>query len=237
MIRFAWLQSRDQTLIAAALVAALAVAAAITGIHLSHLYNAQCRTGCDGADPLVFPRYMFMWQSLNIVSQAAPALIGIFWGAPLLARELETGTYQLAWTQGVTRSRWLLTKLALSGLATVTIAGVLTLTITWWNRAPDKFGTTPDAVFDRRDIVPVAYALFAFASGALIGAITRRNLPTMAWTLGVFVVTRIAVTLWIRPHLPANSYWTLQWLETGVFTVLALTAAAGCYWWITRRAY
>ena len=43
----------------------------------------------------------------------APAIVGIFWGAPLIARELETGTHRLVWNQTVTRTGWLATKLAL----------------------------------------------------------------------------------------------------------------------------
>jgi hypothetical protein len=31
----------------------------------------------------------------------------MFWGAPLVAGELESGTFRLAWTQDVSRVRWL----------------------------------------------------------------------------------------------------------------------------------
>jgi ABC-type transport system involved in multi-copper enzyme maturation permease subunit len=343
--RFAWLQSRTQTLTVTAALAALAVAAAITGVQLSHLYNslvAHCHSGCELATMQFLSHDHFMDRTLDLLAQVAPALIGIFWGAPLLTRELETGTYRLAWTQTVTRSRWLVTKLGLLGLTTVTIAGLLTLTITWWYRALDTVATNQYAVFDRRDIAPIGYAAFAFASGALIGAVIRRTLPAMATTLAVFVSARIATTLWVWPHLlsplhktvslfsadqfgfastngssvtlvargsaphnawmlssqiltntghvataaertafvrqhcpnvvvpppgapsphvvdaaarageacsnlavrsfhllvsyqPANRYWTFQWLETGIFFALALLAAAGCYWWVTRH--
>jgi hypothetical protein len=27
-----------------------------------------------------------------------------------------------------------------------------------------------------------------------------------------------------------------QWSELGIFVALALAAAIGCYWWITRRS-
>jgi hypothetical protein len=131
----------------------------------------------------------------------APALLGIFWGAPLLSREFEGGTYRLAWTQSVTRLRWVTTKLVLVGLATVALASLLTFVITWWYRQIDLVGTNHYAVFDRRDIVPIGYAAFAFTSGALIGAILRRALPAMATTLAVFVFVRVAWGIWIRPHL------------------------------------
>jgi ABC-type transport system involved in multi-copper enzyme maturation permease subunit len=114
MTRFAWLQSRTQTLTVLAVLAALAVAAAITGIQLSHLYNslvAHCHSGCGLATAQFLSHDHFLDHALDQLAQITPALIGIFWGAPLLARELESGTYRLARTQSVTRSRWLVTKL------------------------------------------------------------------------------------------------------------------------------
>lgn len=204
MIRFAWLQTRSQTVATAAGVLALAVLAAITGIHLAHLYSsmvAHCQSGCDLASSQFASHYNFLQHAADILAMVAPPLIGLFWGAPLLARELETGSYRLAWTQSVTRSRWLLTKLGLGALATGTLAGLLTLTITWWYRALDQVDTNQYAVFDRRDLVPIGYALFAFATGALFGALLRRTVPAMVATLVLYVVARVASSLWIRPHL------------------------------------
>lgn len=205
MTRFAWLQARTQTLVVTAMLAALAIVAAITGIQLSHLFNtlvAHCHTDCGLATTEFLSHDTFMDRVLDVVARAAPALLGLFWGAPLLAREFESGTHRLAWTQSVSRSRWLVTKLALGGVATMTIAGLLTLTITRWYRIRDQVSDqNPYAVFDRRDIVPVAYAAFAFASGALIGAVIRRAITAMAATLGAFVIVRIAISIWVRPHL------------------------------------
>lgn len=220
MIRFAWLQSRHQTLIVAAALAALAVAAAITGIHLAHLYNtlvAHCQTGCGVATDQFLSHDRLLQQALNVLTQLAPALFGIFWGAPLISREFETGTYRLAWTQTVTRSRWLLTKLGVIGLGTVGLATLLTITVTWWYRALDAVGTNQYAVFDRRDIAPVAYALFGFAVGALIGVLLRRTVPAMAATLAVFVGARIAMTFWVRPHLLAPVQHTTSLLDADGF--------------------
>src|SRR5262249_6328234 len=44
-----------------------------------------------------------------------PPLVGAFIGAPLIAREFETGTWRLAFTQAVPRTRWLTTKVLLLG--------------------------------------------------------------------------------------------------------------------------
>lgn len=204
MTWFAWLQTRTQTLAVVAIVAVLAITAAITGVQLSHLYAsnvAHCQTGCDLAINRFLSSDNFLRQALDILARVAPALLGLFWGAPLLARELETGTYRLAWTQGVSRTRWLLTKLGLGALTTIAVAGSITLAITWWSRAFDKVEANRYASLDRRDIVPIAYALFAFSAGAFIGVVIRRVVPAMATTLAVFVVARVATSIWLRPHL------------------------------------
>jgi hypothetical protein len=166
MTRLAWLQARTQTLTSLAILAGLAVLAAITGVQLSHLYSSlvtHCQTGCDLATRRFLSHDHFLSQLFDVLAQLVPALIGIFWGAPLVARELETGTHRLAWTQTVTRRRWVVTKLALAGLASVVVAGALTLTVTWWSRSIDAVSTNQYALFDRRDVVILGYAAFAFA--------------------------------------------------------------------------
>lgn len=204
MIRFSWLQTRTQTVVSTALLGALVVAAWVTGVQLSHLYHslvAHCTLNCGLSTNQFLGHDHFMSNLLDILARAVPAILGLFWGAPLLTREFEAGTYRLAWTQGVTRTRWILTKLGLGALVTILISGALTLTITWWYRALDPVASNKYAVFDRRDIVPIAYALFAFFAGTLIGAIVRRTVPAMAATLAAFVFGRVAVSLWLRPHL------------------------------------
>lgn len=226
MTRFAWLQSRTQTFVVAGLLAALAIAAAVTGVQMSHLFHssvAHCTTGCDFAVERFLGHNRFLDNALDILARAVPALLGMFWGAPLVARELETGSYRLAWTQSVSRSRWLLTRFAVAGLATVAIAGLLTLTITWWYTSRDQLGGTQRfASFDRRDVAPIAYAFFAFAVGTLLGAVIRRTVPAMAATLGVFVFVRVALSAWVRPHLMAPVHQTLSLLGAGPGKQVAL---------------
>jgi hypothetical protein len=217
--RFAWLQSRTQTVFTAAAIVAIAIAATITGVHLSHLYHSlvlHCQTGCDLAQSQFLSHGHFMEHMFDILAEAVPALFGIFWGAPLLTREFEAGTYRLAWTQSVTRSRWLVTKLAVGGLATAVLAGLLSLTITWWYRDIDLLDTNRYSVFDHRDIAPIGYAVFAFAAGTFIGAVVRRTLPAMASTLAVFVLARVAVLLWVRPHLLAPLHKATSLLTGGL---------------------
>lgn len=102
-----------------------------------------------------------------------PGILGIFWGAPLLAREVETGTFRLAWTQSVTRTRWLAIKLAVIALTSMALAGLLALMLTWWASPIDTVNMNRFApgVFDQRGIVAIGYAAFAFALGVTAGVL------------------------------------------------------------------
>ena len=210
MIRFAWAQARTQTAVAVAALAAVAILAAITGPRLLHFYDtivATCgsRNDCASATTAFLSSYRLMQTILPPVLLVLPALIGAFWGAPLVARELENGTFRLVWTQGVTRQRWLAVKLTLAGLASMAVAGLLSLILTWWFSPIDRvqLNQLSPAMFGVRGIAPIGYAAFAFALGVAAGAIIRRTIPAMAATLVVFAGVRFAFTLWVRPYLIA----------------------------------
>ena len=136
-------------------------------------------------------------------SSSSPRLIGIFWGAPLIARELETGTFRLAWTQSVTRTRWLAVKLGVVGPTSIAVTGLLSLIVTWWISPIDRVNMNRFVArpYSGSHIAPIGYAAFAFALGVAAGALIRRTLPAMATTLVGFVAARLAFTSWIRPHL------------------------------------
>ena len=68
--------------------------------------------------------------------QLLPALIGAFAGAPILAREMETGTFRYAWTQGFGRTRWIIAKLALVGVPLAVIAGAFGILAYWYFGPP-----------------------------------------------------------------------------------------------------
>ena len=97
MIRLAWRQSRTQTLLAVGLVVALAIAAAVTGVQLSHLYAdlvAHCRTSCDLATTRFLSHDRFMDHALDILAQVVPALFGVFWArrwSPANSRRARSG--------------------------------------------------------------------------------------------------------------------------------------------------
>src|SRR4029077_4207566 len=123
MIRLTWLQFRIQAVTAVAALAVFAVLLAATGPHLASLYAADGLDSCHGGSScanlatyftasLARSPYGVLFLLSTGIILLAPAVIGLFWGAPLIARELETGTAALAWNQSVTRTRWLAVKLA-----------------------------------------------------------------------------------------------------------------------------
>ena len=204
-----WRQFRAQAVVALAALALAAVILLVTGSHLAHLYDtsgiAACSAhgDCGTLDSTFLSHYHLLRLLLGFALLAVPLLLGMFWGAPLLGRELESGTYRLAWTQSVTRLRWLTVKVALVGLASIAVAELFSLMLTWWSAPIDRVNMnrfTP-GVFDERGIVAIGYAAFAFALGLTAGALIRRTLPAMATTLGAFVAARVAMSVWVRPHL------------------------------------
>jgi hypothetical protein len=194
MIWLAWRQARAQVTAALAAVAAIAIAAVAAGRGDSTLR---------------------LWLSVLVV--VIPGLFGVFWGAPLVAGELESGSFRLAWTQDVSRVRWLTLRLTVPGLAAMAVAGLTSWLVTWWagplDHAVNQFGS-----FDSRDIVPAGYAAFAFALGVLLGTLLRKTVPAMAATLLTFTAARLAFRLLARP-----------WLLPPVTRALALDPATTGY--------
>jgi hypothetical protein len=210
MIRFAWLQSRTQTAIAFGGLAIVAIIVTLTGPHLAHLYDANVATCAAHGDCstvkeafLRNDKNLGIW--LGIFVLAIPALFGLFWGAPLIARELETGTYRLAWTQSITRTRWLGVKLAVVALVSMAVAGLLSLMVSWWASPLDRTSANrfSPPYFDERGIVVIGYAAFAIALGVTAGLLIRRTVPAMATTLAAFIGIKVASIFWLRPHLIA----------------------------------
>ena len=192
-----WRQHRIHLAIAGILLAAFGIPALVTGGHLADALSACQSSGCSGVDLLDQYRGMNVLVDLTIM---VPLLIGVFWGAPIVGKELETGTAVLAWTQSSTRRHWLRMKLVtLFGLAALSSAAVSGL-VTWWSQAHNSTVESrfTGLQFDIQGIVPVAYAIFAAAVGLTAGIVWRRALPAMATTVGVFVGVRLLVELVFR---------------------------------------
>ncbi len=219
MIWASWRQFRVHAAVAAAALVVIIIVLVITGTHFAHLYdttvaNCQAKSDCTVAKSALLGTYRPLQNAASALLIAIPALVGIFWGAPLVAREFEMGTWRLAWTQGTSRSRWLGIRLAMVGSASIAVGGLLSLAMTWWFSPIDKVNMNRlvPAVFDERGIVAVGYTLFAFAVGVTAGLLIRRTLPAMISTLVVFIGARLAIASWVRPHFmaPVKSAFALR---------------------------
>ena len=132
-----------------------------------------------------------------------PLVFGLFIGAPLLAREYESGTYRFAFTQGASRTRWLVMKIAVLTLFTIITASAFTSVVMWWY-APlipldGRIGQT--GIPEIYGAVFVARAVFALAVGILAGAVLRRVVPAIGATLVVWIAVVVPSIVSLRPRL------------------------------------
>jgi hypothetical protein len=224
MIWLTWRQFRAQAVTAAVVLAAMAILLLVTGIGLSDTYNSNGVAGCHGASAcntaasnfisqIKADPYHLVFHASVFLVYAAPALIGVFWGAPLVTREIEAGTFRLAWNQSVTRRRWLAVKLGLIGLAAMATSGLLSLMTSWWSSpiyaaaqltsGQNSLSLTrlDPPLFGAQGIAPIGYAAFAFALGVTLGALIRLTVPAMAATLAAFGGVQLAWALEVRQHL------------------------------------
>ena len=220
MIWLTWRQLRTQTLVTAAMLALLAALLVATGLDLAGQYSSSGLSACNGQAACQSAASSFLslvsGSPLDqvfyvgiVLTYVVPALIGMFWGAPLIARELETGTFRLAWNQSVSRTRWVLVKLGLIGLIAMATAGLLGWMTSWWAspiyRAAALTGKVQSRItplaFGAQGITPLGYAAFAFALGVTVGLLIRRTIPAMALTLAMFAFVQLAWPNWVRPHL------------------------------------
>jgi len=193
MVWLTWRQHRAQVLITVAMMVALG------GFLLVHgLGNASAAAGVAGdrLTDVLGGRFEPVYTYLSWLP-IMPLLIGLFWGAPVLAREFERGTHRLAWTQSVTRRRWLVAKLGWLGLA-VTLAGLAVgaMVNAWLStfdgtRFADKFGDS--AMFGSTGVVVGMWWLFAFMLGTAAGGLLKKILPALAVTIAVFVLVMIGI--------------------------------------------
>lgn len=131
-----------------------------------------------------------------------PALVGALLGAPLIARDLERGVFRLVWTQGKTRSAWLRGGVITATLATVTLVGLMTLVVMWWRAPFDAILGSFQNSFEMEGFAPVAYALFALASGIAAGLLLRSSVPAIFVTLVTYYVIHIPFGFLRALYLP-----------------------------------
>jgi hypothetical protein len=226
MIWLTWRQFRGSAVALAATLVVLAAVLALTGPDLASRYAteiADCTQNdtCDDFFDRFFGDYEIPFLAVTLVVLVLPALVGLFWGAPLLTRELEAGTHLLVWNQSISRGRWLAVKLGLTGLAGMAAAGVCGLVVTWWSSPLDKSAVPEMAqmappVFGARGIAPIGYAAFVFVLGVTVGMLVRRTLPAVALTLALFVAVQLAMPLLVRPYLMPPVTGTFELGQTNV---------------------
>jgi hypothetical protein len=205
MIWLAWRQFRAQAVVAGVVLAATTVALVVTGLHLQQLRTTSGLTTClSGGCQLATNKFLTLANAsignhlpllFGTALVVVPVVIGIFWGAPLVARELEAGTYRLAFGQTVSRTRWLAVKLGLVAVAGAMTAGLISALVTWSASPVDQASRDrlAPAIFSERGFAPAAYTLFALALGVAAGLIIRRTVPAMAVTLAVFTAVQFAM--------------------------------------------
>jgi hypothetical protein len=211
----------------------------IVGLKLHHAYAAA--TGCHPASSIacgdLTGRFNGMYAALanGTALQPVPALIGAFVGAPVLAREMETGTFRYAWTQGIGRWRWTLAKLVALAVVVTAAAGAISVLFSWYYQPYFATGNqtlslrewSPLAfLFDLRGVAFAAWTLVAFAIGALAGILIRRVVPAIVATLAAYAGFAVAAGTLLRQHyltplvtsnlnLPASAWITSQWWTKG----------------------
>jgi len=220
MTLLVWRQYRAQAVIAAVLLAAAAVVILADGFQIASHWHSILVT-CSGSSACLqqqAPLVNGVVSDLPYLSLLVPAVLGMLWGAPLVAHELESRTSDFAWTQSVTRTRWLTVKAGWLLLAAAACGGAIAALITWWSGPVNA--SQADAFqsphFDTQGIVPVGYAVFAMALGIAAGTMARRTLPAIAVALGGFIALRLVISDLVRPHYLAAV--TTYYNVTGSFT-------------------
>jgi hypothetical protein len=214
-----WRQHRIALAGVAALLGALAVWLWITGTSLHHAYAAA--TACHPAsspacqnligtfDASATSNFMGDKGPGGVLLQLVPVLIGAFAGAPVLARELETGTFRYAWTQGFGRWRWALAKLVALAVVLAAAGGAFGALVSWYyqpefgtgNQVPGLYENSPlVTLFSLREVTFPAWTLAAFTIGALAGMLIRRVVPAIVATLAVYAGLAFATAGFLREH-------------------------------------
>lgn len=192
-----WRRHRTTILLGLAVLGLMAIYLVITGLQIRSAWHTvqACTPQESGACNFAWVDFKDAHSNPGIVSALflfAPLLIGAFTGGPLLGRELETGTFRYAWTQGVGRTRWAVAMLTTGLLVVVLLSGLLGALITWHDRPlwqADIMSQLQASEFPSTGLAVVGWGLVAYAVGVLTGLLWRRVLPAV----GAAVITTFAL--------------------------------------------
>lgn len=226
MTWLSWRQQRTETVLTAVLLAVLAAVVVPAALDAASAYSHYHVGACLNyhiADPCDLRLSNFIDHLGGIQGglgyfNVLIGLIGVALAAPLVW-DLENGTTAFAWTQSVTRRRWLTARVGIAVLTAVAAAGVYTLLLGWYvNPINAAYGPFWRSDFDVQGILPLAYALFALGLGLAFGAIWRRTGPAMISAFFAYGAARLWVDRSLRPNFltpvshtwPPHSYPNLQ---------------------------
>ena len=225
MIWLTWRQHRRELLVFGLALAALVAYLILTGRAMYSAYHqvtsgmsvARCELHrgepmSDLCNNLIGDFYGTYNNDLLAMAALVllPPLAGVFLGAPLVARELEGGTFRLAWTQSVTRRRWLLTKVS-AALGIALLAAAITIPLVHWWREPfdldGAFLNNPS--YGVEGVIPLGYMAFALALGIAAGTLLRRTVAAMFATLVGYAAIALGIVLYARQHFlpPISVTW------------------------------
>lgn len=202
-----WRQHRGALAGAAALLGGLSLLLLVIGLRMHHDYVslkvAQClhTASCQVPFETFRDRYGSWAELLPQYLTFLPALIGIFLGGPLVAREYESGTFQFAWTQGTSRVRWIIAKLSLLAALLFLLSLAFSWVFAWWygpwHTLDGRLG--PGGAYEIEGLVFAVRVVFAFTLGALVGTLIKRPVATMATAGLVWIGVVFASVTLLRP--------------------------------------
>ena len=221
MIWVTWRQHRTQALICLGLFCAISIFAVVLGTWMRATFSTDglgtCLARSGGAGcPAAINSFVTKFNGgvtlpVNLLTFVIPGYLGAIVGAPLLGQELERGTWQLAWSQTVPRTRWLVTQLALVVGGLVVFGAAVTALVTWARGPLDEVSMRAQTPLNFEGLYLTCSLLCAFALGVLAGLLLRN-------TIGGMVVAYIA---WEAPSLVAT-------LLSGPLHILTVTKTIAC---------
>ena len=245
MLWVTWRQHRGLLASVLAVFVAAVASMLVYGQRIHHDYAIlrACRPaaspGCQGLSNYFNSTDWHLGNYLQVALLAAPVLLAMFAGPPVVARDLENSTYRYAWTQGIGRVRWTVAKLVIIGAAVTIAAFAIGQLFAWFFTpflATEQLTVYTPSVFGTRAVAYAAWTLTAFCLGAFLGTLVRRILPAMAITPVLFAALAALTWFDLRHDYPVKTFWPMQFFEAGWLLTLSAALIAATIWLVRRRA-